>query len=74
MVLLRVRAGLVSQMAAHTIRTPEQGGQSSNCPLYPVHSSWQEEETPAGETQSIGKGKTQNRKKLERQSATPLEF
>lgn len=74
MALLGVRARLVSQLAAHTIRTPEQGGQPSNCPLYPVHSSWQEEETTAGETQSSGKGKTQNRKKLERQSATPLEF
>ena len=74
MALLAVRAGLVSQLAAHTIRTTEQGGQPSNCPLYPMHSSWQEEETTAGETQSSGKGKTQNGKKLERQSATPLEF
>lgn len=56
------------------IRTTEQGGQPSNCLLNPACPSWQEEESTAGKIQSSGKGNAQNRKMLERQSVTPLEF
>lgn len=76
--LLGVWEGLVSQLGA-SIRTTEKGGQPSNRLLYPLHSSWQEEETTAGDTpgpyaQSSGERKRGKQKVLERQSVAPLEF
>lgn len=64
-------AGLVSQLGTH-IRTTEEGGQPRNCLLYPLRSSWQEEDATAGETPGPSahptgkeKNKTENARKIE---------
>lgn len=69
MALPGVWTGLVSQLQTH-IRTTEERGQPRNCLFYPLHSSWQGEDTIAGKE----KKKTEIARKIKCWSLRTQEF